>query len=42
MSRRNVAEAVDALIMELARAAVSVIGGGLLGLYLIGAVWGGS
>ena len=38
----RVGRAVDALLIRVARYAVSIIGGAFLGLYAIGAVWGGA
>lgn len=38
----RVHRAVDTLLIRVARGAVAIIGGGFLGLYAIGAVWGGS
>lgn len=33
---------VDTLLIRVARGALTIIGGAFLGLYAIGAVWGGS
>ncbi len=38
----RVSKAVDEALICLARWAIKIVGGALLGLYAIGAVWGGS